>query len=99
VKSHMGVGISSDLVSYHDEMIETLAPSRPIDYVRMVASRYGLMAPLKPISSSNGLLLTGVPRGVPVQVDGEFFAEADGAPIEIQFRRSVRVLSASSGAL
>jgi hypothetical protein len=99
VKSHMGLGIASDQVFYHDEMIEALVPSSPVDYVRMVVSRYGLMKPLKPIASSKQLSIEGVPPGVPVQVDGEFFTESDGSPIQIQFRRAVRVLSTSSGAL
>lgn len=93
VKSHLGFGISSDQVYADDSRIECLAPSTLRDYLRMVASRYGFMTPLKPLVSSERLEVRGVPKGTPVQVDGEFFTESDGGPIEIKFRGLVKVMS------
>lgn len=99
VKSHMGIGISSDQVRADDKMIEFLAPSTLLDYLQMIVSRHKLMGALKPIASSEGLTIKGIPSGTPVQVDGEFLDLCDGKPIEVKFRREVKVLAASKHAL
>jgi diacylglycerol kinase family enzyme len=99
VKSHMGIGISSDQVRADDKMIEFLAPSTLRDYLRMIVSRHKLMGALKPLASSGNLIIKGLPSDTPVQVDGEFLGLCDGQPVEIKFRREVKVLAASKHAL
>jgi diacylglycerol kinase family enzyme len=94
IKSHMGIGIATCDSESDDNLIECVRASSPLEYLRMVASRYGVLPALKSCARGGRLVVSGLPRGTPVQADGEALAALEGDVVEITFRRAVRVLAA-----
>lgn len=93
IKSHAGIGIATRDADPSDLVIECVRASSALDYLRMVGARYNVLPALKSAVRGGRLIVSGLPRGTPVQVDGEASAAVEGGVVEITFRRAVHVLA------
>ena len=86
IKSHLGLGISNSHSAPSDQVIECVSVTSVFGFLRMMAASVGLARPPGILARGKSILITGIPKGTPMQIDGEAHASMQSGELRVSFR-------------
>lgn len=94
IKSHLGLGLSNKESSPHDETLECVSVPTVLGFTRMIAASFGIISPPPVLSRGRSFLITNIPVGTPLQIDGEAYPAIGSGELRVQLRHFVSVCHA-----
>jgi hypothetical protein len=91
IKSHLGLGLSNKESSPHDETIECVSVPTVLGFTRMIAASFGIISPPPVLSRGRSFLITNIPVGTHLQIDGEAYPPIASGELRVQLRHFVSV--------
>lgn len=93
VRSYLGLGFSNTAGSPADQTLECITTTSLLDYMRIIGSSSGTLAPPSVLCSGSTISVHSIPPGISLQIDGEARQPIFSGSVEISFRKMISILA------
>lgn len=91
IKSHLGLGLSNAESSPHDDTIECISVPTVFGFASMLCASLGILPPPTVLTKGTHIRISGIPKGTPMQIDGEAAAPVLSGSIECTLKHFAQV--------